>query len=648
MSRRRGKPGLRLSFDKRECECGEKERVLALPCPSCGRRPEKHEINAPVQRRQRVVQQIRNTDPDATTEFAAVGAGVFIEVFDGLLGWNEDFLSALDDHEHGIDRARALTGYLLGLEASFRTYPRLRPWRKLYSQIDTILKNLIGVWSSALDAFEAPSMLAAQSAGKALQSHLDAASAAIDQWNRAEARLSANADVPIEDQVVSGAAIALASDENRQRFADELIIRCSVSEPLPPAIREFVLVSIEMASAVGEEDDFVDILEKALAALQASQEASHQIIESSIFQQNFSRSIGEMYRSSSMLHVLAMASGNERLAIDGLVKSAHAIVESSTRHPIALLATSFGTFGYRNALSKGASECVRVLRSNDHHELTIGLDLDLRNAEAHRSYKIDDDLSIEILNDRGNVKRRISAPELLDCVVAGNILALALTLAVIIFASRDGIEVLPLLESAENLPLEQSVQMMAIALGWPVPRVYFDRHALRVEIHGAPELEISFEGDRSGHFLAAISIASRLPSHVRTLDLYSESGDPTEIFVDTARALSTKRNQFDKSLAFLEIFSSITRSGSRIISRHHWDMIVSTLARQSSSTADVAGLRKLIQLRALLFKVGDEHGANALNETIDTCRASIAGPKFAAPRATLPDLGSFPCVRVLR
>jgi hypothetical protein len=594
-----------------------------------------------VQRRQRIADDLRSVEAGPPVGFTAVGIGLFQEVFTGLETWMPDFSTALDAHERGLPEARALTERLHGVVGSFAAVPRLRPWRTLYRHIDDMLNGLVGVWRASLDAFGAPSVLEAECAQRVLQAQIDAVDAAYDSWQAAMDRQAVMAGLTPEDQVVASTAVGMVGADC-ESVVRNMLVRNDICSSLPPGIGEFMCVCVDIATVVGERETLGDLVSAMVAALRADLERCRDISESEIFQSNFSRALGETYRSGIMLHALAVAVGDERMAVDAMVAAAHSIVESSTRHPVALIAASIAGTGYRAALEAGARKCVLRLRASAHSGLVADLDLDLRNAQAHKGYRITEELGVDILNDRGNLKKHVSAAELVDIVVAGNLLALAMTLGVVLFACDIGVDVMPMIESADTLPEVQSMQFAALIFGWPRPEVTVSSDRTEIHFREVPQIEVVLDGTQARNLTTAMTLATRAPLGVERLVFHDEVDTPLVVDVQYARATAGVADSFDQILAFLAFFHSLRRAGKRAISSHEWRKLVLTNARKAAEQRDATGLRKLLNLRSLVRKYEDAASAETLTTVINALRVEICGGQSPDPRTALLDIPTIP------
>ncbi|RSM85125.1 hypothetical protein DMH04_17605 [Kibdelosporangium aridum] len=573
-------------------------------------------------------------------EFTTVGIGVFSEVFADLDDWMGDFWAALDSYERGLEDARVLTARLFGLVKSFESVARLRPWRGLYRHIGEILDALVGVWNASMDAYEAASLLDAQAFQRVMQGHIDAAVSALEAWSAAKDRILMTAGVSPEDQLVIGAALSMMPDGDGGASAQQLIREVGLGTGLPPGIGEYVAVCVETATMLGERESFADLLRTTITALKTDAQTCREMVESELFRENFARALGEMYRSSTTMHLLAVISGNERLAVDAMMTAAHGIVESGTRHPVALLAALIAGMGYRAALREGASKCVRWVRSSSFGSLVADLDLDLRNAEAHRAYRITPDDGVDVLNDGGALKKHVSGMELVDAVIAGNVLAMALTMGVVLFACDSGVDVMPMLEPSESLPLIQTLQLTALLVGWPLPEVSLSSDRTEVHFEGVPLIEITPDMSEAQPLINAVTLATRVPEYVQRLVFHDGTDSPLVLEVQHTRALTGVEDSFAQSLAYVRFFHTLRRGEERAISPSRWQELILGLTRTAVAEGGVMALRKLAALRCVVRDCGDSVSAGALAKLIGDLRVEVSGGSVHDPARVLSDVST--------
>jgi len=234
MLKNRARRGLRLRFSKLECSCGD-VRVYGAACGTCGERPRPHEANIQVQRRRRLVAQIRAVDPDPTVVvFSLDDPSALQDVLEGLDTWMPDFWEALQDLEDGLEQARDLTARLHGTKRSFDAVAQLRPWRGIYREVGTVLDSLIGIWNATLTAFEAPSLVEAQAAQRELHQFIDTADAAIDRWSSAADQLLTVIALQPEEMMFACLVSAMTPDCPGREVVDRLLAQARIAGPLPP------------------------------------------------------------------------------------------------------------------------------------------------------------------------------------------------------------------------------------------------------------------------------------------------------------------------------------------------------------------------------------------------------------------------------
>jgi hypothetical protein len=616
---------LKLTFSRKVCECGERERIVGMPCPSCGRRPSLHEFNRPVITRQRIAQEIRQIESRPTVTFSLAGVRIFSEVFHDMDRWIPRFMSCLNANRAGISEAKALTSHLFGLIDAFERVPRLRPWRGLYKNIEAALASIASVWAAVLDAYSASTPLEAQRQQREMQLNLDNAAIELSKWARSADRLGGIIGLRPERLLVDAADASLRLESQSQHACARMLRDLRSREDLLSGMMPALVVGIETATIVGETDEFIELVKTTVQALRNSRQKSSEMIRQQVFQENFARALDETYRSSGMIYALGIASGDERLAVDALVNAAHSIVESGTRHSMAVIAAIGDVFSYRSALAKGAAECIRRVRAGVYTRLADDLDLDVRDAKAHQAYRIDSDNGIEVLKDRGNVKKRISGSELVDLVVAGNILATAMSMAFLVFACEVGMDVSVMAGSIEMLPAIQVVQLLSITLGWPLVQVDFSEDNTVVCVAGTPEITIALPSAEAPSLLTAISIANLLPSAAETLIIDDGMSSPVSLSISDARAIGSGGEGFLSTLRWLRFFNSLRRGSDRLMGLEDWNLLIDTLCTQAIEGGGVGGLRKLLIVRNTLRNCGDEDCIVGVTQRIQTLRSQIAG-----------------------
>ncbi|MGH3757151.1 hypothetical protein [Actinophytocola sp.] len=589
-----------------------------------------HEVNPQVQRRQRVVKQVRCVQPVAPGEVLQPGVDLYPALLGGLTEWMEQFWAALDEDSCDVERACDLTGQLLGRVDAIKAVQRLRPWRELCQAVEDTLTSVHGVWEATLNAYAAPAPVQAQRAEQVLQGHIDAACSALDRWAGAIDRVELMVGRSPDDLAIAMVSLAMTASSATDIAMQRITRIGGPSAALPAGIGEYVRSCVEMAATLGERQSFEDIVVRARDVLRAGSQKCRDAIESDVFRNNFSRALAEMYRSGSMLHVLSTVSGNDRVGVDALMSSIHTVVESSTRHSIALFSIALTGSGYRSALSDGAAACVRRIRSTPHARLVADIDLDLRNAVAHRAYVIKTDNGVDLLNDRGNVQKHLTSAQLVDAVIAGHVTAMALTVAVVLFGVESGADVMPLLETVESLPATQSIQLVALVSGWPCPDIQVSDDQCEVHVFGVPRIELTVDMERAGSLLASVNVAARVSPGVERFVVHDDNTtEPLVIDTNLARAVANTEDPFTQVLSYLRLFHSMRRGDHVELDASMRRALILRGAQLATTEGGVAAVRMLIELRALARHCADTGAADHLTDLLGRLRAQIAG--YAEP-----------------
>lgn len=622
---RRPRPGIRLSYPRTACRCGEL-RFTGTTCPMCQFRPPTHEVNQAVQRRKRIVQAIRSVTPDPNADFSSTGLGVFFEVLETVTGWMDDFWSALNDVDRDLDTLKCQTLRLLNTIAAFEKIERLRPWRALYGWFDEMLTSLRGVFDFSLVAYEVPTQIEALEAQRNMQAHIDTASDAISKWNDVLHQLGELAGETPESQFIIATAAGFHESSDSPSFVSKLLHNLSLpSEPFP-GVASVMITCVELCTILGERQAFADTVSTMLTLLRTQRDKGRQIVESPLFSENFARSLGETHRSGTMIHILAVLSGNERLAVDALVDAAHSIVESGTRHPLALAASVLGPVGYKRCLEKGANECIRYVADQGYLSLVSDLNLDLRNAKAHRSYRQTEDSGVDIFNGRGNLRSHLDARHLIDAVVAGHVLFMGLAIGVVLFACDAGVDIATLVAGADPMPPVHAVQYAALVNGWPLPEVRVsDEHNDTMVVTPCPPIEISADMDQPKMLITAVTMARSLSNEARFVLFCDREDWPLLLDVKSANKFFDNQNPDEASLLYIRFVHSLRRGGLRAISDDEWHKLLRLHAVLAAEGQDGNAIRRLIKLRSVVQELGDNEIAGELTARIAVIRNRLIG-----------------------
>jgi len=200
----------RLSFDTGVCiRCGTGRRVLGAACPECGDKGRLHEVNGAVVRRRQalawVASEVASADEPASTEPLPIYKtknfllSSTVDLLDEML---QSLSGALSDPTSTSSRrrlARAICA-LRERERYLNSVETRRPFVAFLNALREVLADFDQMSSAYIEAATASTMGDAQTYAARAQSHIDAASAKIDQLNR--------------DQRVADAFGSLTDDED--------------------------------------------------------------------------------------------------------------------------------------------------------------------------------------------------------------------------------------------------------------------------------------------------------------------------------------------------------------------------------------------------------------------------------------------------
>ncbi|MDQ3403432.1 MAG: hypothetical protein M3548_08550 [Actinomycetota bacterium] len=574
-----------------------------------------------MQRRQRVAAQIRAVDPDlAMVEFSLEAPEVWRELFTEIDSWMPDFWAALHDHESGLERAKVLTSNLHRMRRSFDAVARFRPWRGLYREFATVLDNLSGVWEATLTAYEASTLIEAQRAQRSLQACIDEAGDALGRWNDAADQLIELVTLRSGDMVIACITSAIDAGSSGRQIADRLLARTAVTGPLPPGVVEMLAGYAQITRLFGEHEAVLDRAEHLVAVLRHHGPRAVSLLDDDFYFEQFARALSEIQRSGSILYAIATVCGGERMSIDTALRYLHDTVESATRHPLALVAALENGTGYRAAYRSGAAKCIRTVRTAGHPLLAEDLDLDIRNVVAHRGYRLPADGGVDVLNDSGNLKKHVSAAELVDLVSGAGIHTLALIAGTVLFAAEAGLDIPRLVEEAGAYPIEQKLTITAVAHGWSPPHIIVSDDGTTIEIHDAPPITIAANVTESHNLTVVLGMVTQLTPSVERILVHDGQDVPLTVDVALARNTMNGEGDYHHALKWLPFTHSLRRGDLPATPITLWRALVLARARQAVAPGAATAIRNLIALRVIVRECGDHESDPHLTELIQDFR----------------------------
>ena len=639
---RRRRTGIHLSYSRTLCTCSEL-RITGTTCPVCHFRPPAHEVNQSVQRRKRHSRSIRAITPDPSSTFSSTGVSVYLKVIESVDGWMENFWAALNDADQDFASVERQTLILLDTIAAFRKVEALRPWRALYRSHDEMLTALYRVFDFSLVAYAAETPIEAQEAQRKMQGQIDICADAISGWRKALNQLSELIGATPEDQFIIATAAGFQEGNDSGLFVSKLLDSLDLPKHPFPGAANIMTSCVELCTMLGERKAFADTISTMLNVLRKDPIKGKRILSSPQFCENFARSLGDTYRSGTILHILAALSGNEKLAVDAVVDAGHSIVESSTRYPLALVASLLGPMGYKRWLEIGANECIRYVANQGYSSLVSDLSLDLRNAKSHRAYRLTHDGGIDIHNNRGNFKSHLSAEQIVDAVVAGHVLFLGLALGVLLFACDVKADVMMLIADVDDMPAVYSIQYAALSNGWPLPSVHAsEEYADTLIITPCPPIHVSTDNEQSKAFVVATTIGRRLSSEASFILFCDREDAPLLMDIRRANKFFDNDDPAEASLLYIEFVHSLRRGDLRGISDNEWHKLLSIHTERAAAGMDGDAIRRLRKLRVIVQGCDDNQFAEKIASVIRNIRTRLSSKEMVSQRL---DLLSLPTSR---
>lgn len=396
----------RLSFALVEClGCGVK-RIRGAVCADCGARPAAWEANyRPAERRVAADAAAALLDGTQVPSLGApFGAAELQELASQLDEWMSLFFSALRsvaDAEKGAEvRLRMAVGDLADLRALVTGAARRRPWLAAADSARECVGCLVEMTRSYLRAISDFVPLEAQRHADVAQRHMDAAGACLESYAKAADRLAALIGVDsLQDQLLillgqaaqdfDGAELSGLSARAEAALAEV------VGTPAGPGCGVGLQFALQDAAAraCGDSDRFRKTVRNSYALFFHQPELLAGLAASTDFPSDIEAALLETVDAAAQA-AHAMSGGITRQMGRSLTDIAAGLVEGPGQLVAIAMLVGSGrkTRPYEKLRQDDATKLLQSARSHpDMGPLLEGFNLDLRNAQAHRMVRYDDD-----------------------------------------------------------------------------------------------------------------------------------------------------------------------------------------------------------------------------------------------------------------
>ncbi|MCB2174305.1 MAG: hypothetical protein KQH57_00715 [Actinomycetales bacterium] len=445
---------IRLGYDKVRCDrCGDRERVLGIPCATCGDSPGPSEVNHQVQRRRRLVAALRTElesvpaagDDEEWRSLADLGTRVASD-FDGLLAALKQSSLQSEPFADGTLLAKAV-------RAVAQTRQRLsaaNPLRPHLSQLELLRDTgrlTEEMCVAYLLALEAPSPVEAQRHADAAQECIDQIASRLAEYNRVMAAaglLEEEGDLGSATSRLFGALKALhpglrvteLDELGRGRFKEITRVDAVVGTGAG------VLAAEMVATVHLDATRFRSALSAAASLAHDAGSRFAEIVAEEVVRSDIRRAAVHGLEAYAQLALLIRIAPSEDAALRQVMKLYRNLFEDvmAPLVSVMLLASGEVTKPYAKLIAEDATEIARrAAASQVVGPLLAGAEPTYRNAEGHgaKTYRLEgNDVVFELRSFAG----RVPVDTVLDDSFALVESLLALQLAIVNAVSVLGYE----------------------------------------------------------------------------------------------------------------------------------------------------------------------------------------------------------------
>ena len=426
-----------LAFAQADCRrCGGR-RLATRPCPDCQAPAVWHEVDARLQRRQRIATQVLNALIVEMRVGQRRGAAPMTinQVAQELEGWPTRFLRALNragspsgEASELIDLVKDLGRVRRGVEGDV-----LRPEREPCRAALVTVGRLAAVAREWMNAFASPTPLEAEAYASQAQILLDQAIVPIADLVERAGRLEVISVTSSDDLLLALAALAATGagpgDDGDSLLAldnmgtDEFRAITGSSSPSPGAGIGLHLM-LQVVDVTMDRDRFISAAQASFQSFSGHPTRLAALVQTASWREAHSRANEQAFHLAVTSAAVQSAASSDRMAVEGLLSAVHKLVEGQARHLVATLLTVEKGSHYARLKRQDSSAVFKQAQQAGFERLLEGLDSPVRNAAAHMDFRVDDD-SVVLNVDRGPTTVYTHA-EVLDLSLAAQESVLAL------------------------------------------------------------------------------------------------------------------------------------------------------------------------------------------------------------------------------
>jgi hypothetical protein len=605
---------LTVSFSLARCDCGA-ERQVGQPCPRCGRGPGEKEVDEGLERRRAIVNAVRDREKITDAGPLALEDGLSV-----VGDWLGEFWSAYEATAEGsVEEAAAGLRQTLAaldlLHLRVARTPRLRPNHALWRAIDAVLLAYHDVRDTYLAALTSATMEEAERAAASGQEAIDAAAAALAEFNALAAAWQRihDADLREEQADVLAGAEAVVDLANTTDVVDldrkgaelfERIVDGAVECPAGLGVR---LQTINLAvEASMDPARFWPIARGVYGVFARHATALGELFTDAEWRADLAGVAVELREAGLEAAAVGFLAWNRRLLIQSALRLAARQIERAAHPLLATLLAIEGRQPYASKRRRDIGDLLKQTAQAGHDDLLVGLDPKLRDADAHGKFRIDDG-GVRLTGTRGKLDY-LSDDELVDVTFAGteSITAVYFGLIAALVAANVDVEELEKLAIVDVADADRIVLVLALS-GWHDVEVDIDNSAIVARgVRDKPN---------SPSLFGAVAAVSPADCETLTLVASDEAGVHTaQMPLAPHRRMSRADGKSERQIAFITAAMASKIDGAPILTRAHAEK-VHALAVMEALQSDIPAREALPALRARL-DAARELGLDELAEAI--------------------------------
>ena len=441
-----------------------------------------------------------------------------------------------------------------------RVWTRRRPWLTTWTSFDKAVDELLGLASVVFDALEAEVQREGLALLPQIQQRIDAAGMAAAEAGAIGDRImelaTASSDSDVLMVLAADAAALVGGDLLELEAAGSEALARHIGDPVPGGLGMVAMLVDLQVKTVFDADRFWTVVGDLADRLD---DRILSIVQGGPWDDSFDdaeRRLRAAVNSFLTLANAAETTAEELRATLGLMQD---LVEGPGRRLVAILLAAKGVTSLDRLLQKNSKIILDLALQHGFSEALDGLDMDLRNARAHESYRLVDDV-VELPSGR-----QYDLPVLVDTLLAGVESLRAIHLAVVIAAIRSGVDVQRFDEMARIAPTpEESARLVVTAWGWHDVEATFD--GVRLSVRGtAPRAN-----SRTTTAASLVAVTGSWP--ITSIELVStDAGGMTVLRgpVEPLRHFSLASDEMGRQAAVVILSRHWERDGRPLCSRDH-------------------------------------------------------------------------------